>query len=274
MKIRTVTTLVILLSSLLFQTEVAQAKDSIVDGEIVRAGDPLAAFTVRIFNPGKKVCSGSLVAPGVVLTAAHCVVDKETGKVYADLSDFVVAFNRFETEGLPRNSSTTRTVRAVISNPKFKGIDDASALGLVHTANDVALIGLSEDAPGDFTPVAFATASELTTYADTLRIAGYGRESAGSSESRGRLKTAQVTLSDDESSEDIIATLYGSGIGYSGDSGAPLLILNPKKGYRLVGVHNTGTHTAGKRASSAKNFAARISYHRTFIDAAMAKLSR
>ncbi len=244
--------------------------EEIVDGVVVQAGDPLAKFTVRIFLPDGK-CTGTLIEPNIVLTAAHCVVDETTQKIIPYADSVKVGFDRFDAATLEAAGTTTITADKVILDRGYIGLDSRHTTedyGPTSPKNhDVALIRLSQNAPAEFKPIPLARASEIAQYGNTLTLAGYGRESAAADATSGRLKSASVTLTDSGPDYAVITTEYGSGLGCYGDSGGPLLIRTPLEGYKLAGVHNSGMGDC-----TGANAAARIADYADFLDQAMRRL--
>lgn len=74
----------------------SRAQASIVGGSEVAEGTwPSVAYVTVDLGGGQAVaCTGSVVAAGAILTAAHCVVDQMTGVIAADASVSVVTGRR------------------------------------------------------------------------------------------------------------------------------------------------------------------------------------
>eukprot|EP00984_Skeletonema_dohrnii_P038842 scaffold42568_cov155-Skeletonema_dohrnii-CCMP3373.AAC.1 len=92
----------------------------IVNGDIVAGKNSGYPFQVQV---GGWLCGGSLIAPDVVLTAAHCIIGGSPSQV-----------NIWDAS---RGRMTPRTVQSAVMHPRYKsdGLSD-----------DIALIKLSEPA--------------------------------------------------------------------------------------------------------------------------------
>src|SRR4051812_613014 len=59
--------------------------DKIIGGEVVEESDPIAISTVLVINKttdGTAICTGSIIADDLVMTAGHCVgPDKKNMKI-------------------------------------------------------------------------------------------------------------------------------------------------------------------------------------------------
>ena len=121
----------------------------------------------RLNIGGYGFCTGSLIAPDVVLTAAHCLYDKRSGDR--------VALDQIEFRAGWRNgrASAYRGVRRVAVHPDF---DFAEARGVDRIRNDIALLQL--DHPVRNTTVTpFATTSSLSRN-DQVSVVSYAKDRA------------------------------------------------------------------------------------------------
>src|SRR5215813_4285892 len=94
-----------------------------------------AGFAVQLVGPGKH-CSGVLVAPAVVLTAAQCARPGSDYKIF----------------GYVAGQYTFRNVKRVVQHPRF---DPDSFLRKRATA-DLALLALDAPTPGAYAPASIA----------------------------------------------------------------------------------------------------------------------
>lgn len=156
-------------------------------------------------------CSGTLIAPNVFLTAAHCEL------VGAHAS---VGFGAFTTTG---GIPTTK----FIQSPQWSNHPP------VH---DVAVFILSN--PSSIDPLPIAGPGEYpseTPYNREMRATGYGIESEPPASSTVRRKTAHVRVV--YTNADQIQTVGINGQTCSGDSGGPLTDLDVTK---IYGVDSVG----------------------------------
>jgi hypothetical protein len=174
-------------------------------------------------SPALVTCTGTLVAPRVVLTAAHCVESVDASQVLS------VVFAPEVAEALP-----AERVRAV-----FGWLHPGWSAGV----NDIGALLLAEDAPVAPAPLDLsALPSDLA--GRTTRVVGFGVDDEGRTGSR-RSGTARVTAID----VGTFAITADPGMSCSGDSGGPSF-LEVDGGERLIGVNSfgdlacsTGTHT-------------------------------
>lgn len=82
------------------------------------------------------MCTGAMIAPRIVLTAAHCLYDKHSGKrVNPQSIEFHAGFRN-------GRASASRKVRRAVVHPSYEFL---SSDGDLRVSNDLALLELSSD---------------------------------------------------------------------------------------------------------------------------------
>ena len=214
---------------------------SIIGGEEVSPGE--WPFVVRVDAP-TSFCTGSLVAPNWILTAAHCLVDDD-GQV-DDASDISVFLGYDRDKGVCEN--TRAAIGRVIVHPDF---DHRPASSIP----DAALIEILEPAPAD--PVRILTPEEETWHAPGGTLAtviGGGRHEGGYLP-RVLRHVSLPLISTEDCRKNSLWEQWQSGIIneralcaggvegkmiWYGDSGGPFVVPLPMGGWGQVGIGNLG----------------------------------
>ncbi|MCE2914115.1 MAG: trypsin-like serine protease, partial [Rubrivivax sp.] len=153
-----------------------------VGGPVTNGGDPIywpsfprdsgVVHLLMDYGPqiGAFICSGSLLADGRILTAAHCVSDGAgtanplTTTVYFQPVGGIAPGTRIQTNGLPNGGAESRTVASYDVHPLYTG--------QVIDHNDIALLTLTSAAPAHATGYQLYTAMDLE--GQNFTVHGYG----------------------------------------------------------------------------------------------------
>jgi secreted trypsin-like serine protease len=134
-------------------------------------------FTVGIsLNGGQELCSGSLIAPNLVLTARHCVAETAPGNV--DCTTAVVGAT-FAT----RSFGVTTNPNMFASNAKYYSVAEViQPADTTFCGNDIALLRLTANVPASeatpAAPVVQHKSFNTSRYDTKVTAVGYGATSA------------------------------------------------------------------------------------------------
>jgi secreted trypsin-like serine protease len=197
----------------------APPAQAVTGGSVVRNPYGVRQSVVRVESSRGELCSGTLIAPDLVLTAAHCVLQRASYRVIGVDSAF-------------RQRAVMATAAAL--HPAFvPGTTPRTQPGV-----DLALLKLRQPLGPDFAPLDPRAASPVGA-GQPVELAGFGAtaESAHNS-ARVLRRTELVTLGTLQVANRVLvvadqqrlAATSGAGA-CRGDSGGPIL-----QGGRLVGV--------------------------------------
>jgi len=164
-----------------------------------------ARAIVMIVDARDDLCTGTALAPDLVLTAAHCVIRPVDYQVKA------------------YQTGTPIPARAIVRHPRF----DYASYAASRATADVALLKLSAPLPDVVVPAALASPRRVAP-GETLTIAGFGVTVAGTARGLGQPRMATLSVTGKPGSlqirlYDIATRNLRAGLGgCTGDSGAPV----------------------------------------------------
>jgi len=201
----------------------ASPAGAVTRGEVTRDPNGVRQSVVRVESSRGELCSGALIAPNLVLTAAHCVIEEASYRVVA----------------VDRNFRPLR-LRAIAAamHPEFvPGTTPRTQPGV-----DLAILKLERPLGPDFTPLPPRDANRVTA-GDMVLLAGYGVVAEGQKKTARTLRqTTLVSLGTMQVMNRVLVVVDhefraerpGAGA-CRGDSGGPILQLE-SGGYRLLGI--------------------------------------
>ena len=203
----------------------------------------------RLDIGGKGFCTGTLIAPDLVLTAAHCLYDRDSGTA--------VDPSRIEFRAGFRNgwSAATRPARRAMAHPSY--IFDPQA-GAAESARDLALVELAQPIAGPVTP--FETAEEVTSGAEVSVVSyAIGRSEVPSREEAcGVLGSEQGVL------------VLSCDVDF-GASGAPIFMMDGSIA-RIVSVVSAKGELGGQRVALGTSLTEPLAELRAAFDTVRAPL--
>jgi secreted trypsin-like serine protease len=176
--------------------------------------DGAVARHVVLIVGGHSLCTGVAIAPDLVLTAAHCVL--ENGKYR------LVAFDG--------RRPSVKDVARVVPHPQFSPRVDAP---------DLALVKLATPPSPKLIPAAFSDRRAPPSAGERFLVAGFGVATQGERKTAGTLRAATLVATDRPSSQQLslvdpkkLGESAGLGV-CNGDSGGPVF---DERDRALVGI--------------------------------------
>ena len=225
----------------------ARTAASIVGG--TAAGEPgsLAYVTSQATATTASACSGTVVAPGLVLTAAHCLVDEQSGAPRP--AEGVTVLTGSADRSAP--GGETLSARRLLVHPAYERRSLTADLALIVLANATGAPPLALAGPGD---------DALAAGGARATIAGWGVASGADTVAPPQLLRAATTILSDDACRlrlgagfDAAGTLCAAdeaartAATCRGDSGGPLLVAGRDGAPVEVGIVSWGSQACDPR---------------------------
>lgn len=221
----------------------ARAHASIIGGAIAQAGMfPSLAYIVDFQGQAAYQCTGTVVAPSLILTAGHCAENMQTGAAFSPSGYRVVTGS---VDPLLPGESVSTVLGVIIYPGIARKVDDG----------DAALLVLS--APTTAPPIALATAkfAKRLEMGVPARIVGWGKTTYNQTALTEQLQSAATVVQGRKwcrhnappfYARSEVCTIsppsYATGV-CEGDSGGPLIASGPSGEPLEVGIAD---HVYGK----------------------------
>lgn len=217
---------------LIFFLLTSQAQSDIIGGDSVRQTDPVQNSIAALYQQTSPtmgaLCTASILAQDIAITAAHCV----SGGSQQIVLIFGTHIHGSDHSG---NSTNQRKVSKVLVNSAY-----AKHAGRGMDQGDIALVRFEGGLPSGYYAIEPMTSDHVLKKGLKVTLAGYGISNALTHKGAGVLRKTRVSILDPRpgSTEMILDQTHGKGACH-GDSGGPAFVKADGR-LLLAGVTNRG----------------------------------
>ena len=241
----------------------------IVGGDEVVAGEYYSQTTVALLTRsarGTGLCTASIIAKDLLVTAAHCVTDS-FGRLVAVQNHRIVFSRDVEHAG----AADLRVVDGVKVHSTWKG-----SLSKGKDQGDIAIVHFNGGLPSGFAVAQLLPTSQKLKTGQLVTLSGYGVTTMDPTkeDGSGLLRKVNITISNATFAKtEILLDQRGGRGACHGDSGGPATIQLGGKNY-LFGVTNRGYPENAPDDCKQFSIYTNINAHRSFVNQAAAELRK
>lgn len=143
-------------------------KSSIINGFKLKDGDALAMSTVSVYNvKDNYICTGTLIAPNIVLSAAHCAPEKASNSkiIFGTDVDFILN---------ARELDVKQEYMLSVTDFKVSTKWDPNNETIEIDTGDIAVFKFKGNLPAGYKPAVFLKDESLLKIGNMVTVAGYG----------------------------------------------------------------------------------------------------
>lgn len=208
----------------------------IIGGQTVSSNDWIAHSVVALVaanSQGQALCTASIVAPDLAITAAHCISDQGSNPVKSAVGTTYTLI--FSANIKQANQSNLRSVDKAEIPSEWQPSSNSDS-----NTSDVALVHFTGGLPEGYEVSDLLPFDATLTSGESVELAGYGISNATADTGAGLLRKTNVTITNPNfsSSEVELDQSHGGGACH-GDSGGPAYVIINAHPY-LFGITSRG----------------------------------